>query len=341
MRINSLAALVVFGFSSAAFSQGGQDGHIVGTERAPGSTEAANAMAVTPLAHVEQRGTGSIDLILIPGLSCDWRVFEAFMERNKGAYRMWAVTLPGFGGSAAPPLPANSKLTELAWLNNAESAILKLINEQKLVKPIVAGHSLGGHIAMRMAIRHGELIQRAVIIDSIPLFPPRLVPTDEDESPERRVVVAQSQNEVMRLIPPENWAKQQRGGMPFMVKSPERAKELAEMCAGVPRDTTIQYMCEMMVSDLRKSVQGVSVPMLVLSAVSADFGAEGVQQQKNTVAEQFKGSNANVQVVYFEDTRHFVMDDRPKELDAAIAAFVAGKPVSGVASSVPAAAPSK
>ena len=37
---------------------------------------------VTPLAHVEERGTGPITMILIPGLSCDWRIYDAFMRRG-------------------------------------------------------------------------------------------------------------------------------------------------------------------------------------------------------------------------------------------------------------------
>lgn len=311
-----------------AFAQGGQDGHVVGRERMPATPQPAapgvgGPATFSPLAHVEQRGTGPVDLILIPGLSCDWRVFNAFMDRNAERYRMWAVTLPGFGGSDAPPLAKDAKLTDLVWLTNAERGVLKLIEDQKITKPYVAGHSLGGHVAMRLATRHPEAVAGVIAIDSIPLYPPRVVAPDEEETPERRVITAQSQNEVMRIIPPENWKKQQVGGMRYLVKSPDRATQLGEMCSGVPRDTTVQYMCEMMVSDLRPALKKTPTRVLVLPALSLDGGVEAMNQARRVIAEQFEGMPPNIQVAYFEDTRHFIMDDRPAELDRAIAAFVA------------------
>lgn len=337
MRRHLLALASLALVPALALAQGGTDGHIVGTERTPAEPASKSpappnvALApISPLAHVEQRGTGPINLILIPGLACDWRVFDAFMDRNKDGYRMWAVTLPGFGGSSPPPLPKDAKLTDLTWLNNAEAAILKLIDEQKIDKPFVAGHSMGGHLAMRLATRHPDRVRGIISIDGLPLFPPRVIPPDEDETPARRAVMAQSQNEVMRLIPPENWAKQQTGGMRYMVKSTDRAKQLGEMCAAVPRDTTIQYMCEMIVSDLRHDLQRTNSPILVVSALSLDAGQDAMKELRRSIAEQFSGAPANVQIAFFEDSRHFVMDDRPKELDAAIAAFVRRERVADV-----------
>lgn len=329
----TLASLALL--PSLAIAQGGKDGHLVGTEHAPGepapavaSSPSGNASAaVTPLAHIEQRGSGPVNLVLIPGLACDWRVFDALMDRNKDRYRMWAVTLPGFGGSSSPPLPKDAKLTDLVWLNNAEAAILKALDDQKIEKPYIAGHSMGGHIAMRLALRHPDRVRGVIAIDGLPLFPPRVIPLDEEETPARRAVMAQSQSEVMRLIPPENWAKQQAGGMRYMVKSTDRAKELGEMGSSVPRDTTVQYMCEMIVSDLRKDLQSTKVPMLIVCALSLDLNQEMRQENRRSIAEQFAGTPTTVQVAFFEDSRHFVMDDRPKELDDAIAAFVRGEKV--------------
>ena len=67
-------------------------------------TNAAHAKplpAPEGLAHVERVGTGPVDLVLIPGLACDWRVWEDFLQRNARRYTMYAVTLPGFGGAPA------------------------------------------------------------------------------------------------------------------------------------------------------------------------------------------------------------------------------------------------
>src|SRR5262245_47521140 len=60
--------------------------------------------AVTPLGHVEVRGTGPVPVVLIPNLVMDWTIFESFMQRNSEKFTMYAVTLPGFAGSAPPPM---------------------------------------------------------------------------------------------------------------------------------------------------------------------------------------------------------------------------------------------
>jgi pimeloyl-ACP methyl ester carboxylesterase len=39
---------------------------------------------------------------------------------------------------------------------------------------------------------------------------------------------------------------------------------------------------------------------------------------------QFSAASPAVRLVGFDDCRHFVMDDRPAELDAAIAEFLSG-----------------
>ena len=43
----------------------------------------------------------------------------------------------------------------------------------------------------------------------------------------------------------------------------------------------------------------------------------------------------DVTLAFFEDTRHFIMDDRPAELDLAIEYFLAGKPVQGYSAPSP------
>lgn len=58
------------------------------------------------LGAVKKFGTGIQSLILIPGLGFDNSVFDDFMEANKSRYRMYAVTLAGYGGTPAPPMPS-------------------------------------------------------------------------------------------------------------------------------------------------------------------------------------------------------------------------------------------
>lgn len=283
----------------------------------------ADGAAITPLAHVEERGNGPITLILVPGLSCDWRVYETFMERSKDRYRMFAVTLPGFGGSEPPKLPEGAGIASGVWLDNAEAAILKLIDERKLEKPVVVGHSMGGHLATRMAIHHGDRLRATVAIDGLPLFPPN--PPGVRENPKARLQMAESMRAQTAGMPVDAWRASQKRSLAAMVKDPARAAKLAEMCAVVPPATTAQYMGEMMVSDLRPELARIRIPSLTISAVMSDYGPDAAAAMKESIRMQFSTASPSVRLVAFDDCRHFVMDDRPAELDAAIAEFLAGR----------------
>src|SRR5262245_43210623 len=57
------------------------------------------------LGAVVERGHGPIDMILVCGFGLGASVFEGFMHRNAARYHMYAVTLPGFEGTPAPPMP--------------------------------------------------------------------------------------------------------------------------------------------------------------------------------------------------------------------------------------------
>lgn len=283
---------------------------------------------VTPLAHVEERGTGPITMILIPGLSCDWRIYDAFMTRNASKYRMLAVTLPGFGGSTAPPIAADASPMDGKWLLNAQAAILKLIQERKLDKPVIVGHSLGGHLAIQLAAGHGEHIKSAISIDGLPLFPPP--PPGQPDTAEARATMVKQFGIMMNSMPVESWADGQKRSVAMLVTDPARAKVLGEICAEVPKANTVEYMLEMIGSDLRPQMGKIQIPLLTISAVSNDAGPEMAANIRAVVRDEFKGASPSVKLVTFEDSRHFIMDDRPADLDQAIATFLAGGKVDDV-----------
>lgn len=304
---------------------------------APAAKSPPASIPLTPLAHVEERGTGAIPMILVPGLSCDWRVFDAFMTRNTDKYKMYAVTLPGFGGSAPPALPESASPMDGLWLLNAEAAILKLIEERKLDKPVLVGHSVGGHLAIRLAATHGDKFRKAISIDGLPLYPPPR-PDFPDTRESREMMVAQM-GAMIRQVPPERWTELQKGSVANLVTDQKRATELGEMCAVVPQSTTVEYVTEMMGSDQRSKVAGIKIPLLTISAMSSEASQEMIANARKMVREEFKDAPPNVTLVTFLGTRHFVMDDRPADLDRAVATFVAGGTVTDLPAPTAAPAP--
>lgn len=282
----------------------------------------------TPLPHVEVSGTGPVPVVLIPGLACDWTVFKSFMARNAPRYTMHAVTLPGFGGSQPPPVPAEATGADDVWLTNAERAIVQYVLKQKLDRPVVIGHSLGGQLAYRLAARHSEYFRAGVSLDGLPAFP--LAPPGTPFSKEQRRVLVNSQVwPSMKVMTDAQWAEQTRSTLTSWVKDQARAKELGDLCAAVPGAVAGRYLTELFASDASEDLANIKLPFLAIAAISdADQpGArrEDARQVWGTAFARFPG----LQLVIFENTRHFVTEDAPAELDRAIEQFVAGKPVEG------------
>jgi N-formylmaleamate deformylase len=52
-------------------------------------------------------------------------------------------------------------------------ALADYIRKNNLDKPVVVGHSLGGYLALLLAVKYPDLPGKLVIVDSYPTWPAR------------------------------------------------------------------------------------------------------------------------------------------------------------------------
>jgi pimeloyl-ACP methyl ester carboxylesterase len=109
---------------------------------------------------VVTKGSGP-DVILIPGLTASRDVWNGTVAALPG-YRYHLVQVAGFGGS---PAAGNGKGPVVAPV--AEE-LARYIAANKLVRPAVVGHSMGGTIATMLAARHPERVGKAMVVDMLP-----------------------------------------------------------------------------------------------------------------------------------------------------------------------------
>lgn len=287
----------------------------------------------TALAGIETRGTGPVHVVLIPGLASDWTVWEAFMLRNGERYTMHAVTLPGMGGSKAPAMPAQDERlwSDDVWLLNAERALVAGIDGLKMTgPPVVMGHSMGGHLALRLAQNHPEKVSSAVMVDGYaawPLSGANVIPIEG-----RRGMV----NNQMSTWFDAAIAGNDGAGLKRMFATGTinegRGQALAEMAMKTPFEWTKRYMLELCASDLTPGLRTLKRPVLVLAAVlsaepapapAADGAAPADPRDtaRGIWRRQFEGAD-KVTLEFVEGSGHFVMDDQPGRLDALVEAFV-------------------
>jgi pimeloyl-ACP methyl ester carboxylesterase len=109
------------------------------------------------IGYVELNPEGAKTLIFVHGLGSYlkfWR-YQLDVMAGKG-YRVIALDLPGYGKSDKP--------REFPYTMEAFAEVLhELIGQLGLDRPIVVGHSMGGHIAMTHAILHPGEAQALVL----------------------------------------------------------------------------------------------------------------------------------------------------------------------------------
>lgn len=109
--------------------------------------------------HYAEAGDG-IPLILLHANPGDRRDWDAVVPPLAARCRVIAVDWPGYGESPAPEPPSSASASACA------GALEDLIDALALAPAIVAGNSVGGYCAARLAIARPEAVRALVLVDS-------------------------------------------------------------------------------------------------------------------------------------------------------------------------------
>jgi pimeloyl-ACP methyl ester carboxylesterase len=109
-----------------------------------------------------EQGSGPRALLALHGMLelPGWTDYHRLLADR---FRVIAPSHPGFGGSTRP-----------AWLDSVDDlalCYLELIDQLRLDRPIVLGHSFGGWIAAEMAIRCPRSLGGLVLVDAVGIRP--------------------------------------------------------------------------------------------------------------------------------------------------------------------------
>jgi pimeloyl-ACP methyl ester carboxylesterase len=97
-------------------------------------------------------------LVLLPGMSHTAHVFDSFAPRFTDRFHVLALTLRGHGASSAPAHPYT--------VDSLAADVHGVLDALKLKDVVLVGHSLGGHVANRVAALYPTLVARVVYLDA-------------------------------------------------------------------------------------------------------------------------------------------------------------------------------
>ncbi len=269
----------------------------------------ATAPAFTPTAFaVKVAGTGR-PVILIPGLACGGDVWDGTVAHLGGKVQTHVVTLAGFAGQPAIPPP---------FLSTVHDQLVEYIKANKLVHPIVIGHSLGGVMALWLAETDPD-VAAVIDVDGLPFL---AATADEAVTVDKAKAGATQMQQQITAMPAGALPKMMRQFMTSMITKPA---DLDRVMVDVEKSdpTTIgQAFYDLFTLDLRPQLAMIKVPLLIVAA-----GDNG-EHSDMTPALWHKQIDAipHVDLQVVPGAKHFVMLDAPDAFYALVDGFLAKAP---------------
>ncbi|HWW11275.1 MAG TPA: alpha/beta hydrolase, partial [Brevundimonas sp.] len=250
------------------------------------------------------------DIILIPGLTSSPEVWDGLTEQLKGRYRVHRVHIQGFAGA-----PAEDNATGPVSAPVAED-LARYIAEQRLNKPVVIGHSMGGTIAMMLAARHPDSVGKLMVVDMVPFMGAMFgAPgaTAESVTP-----IANQIYTSMSTGTREAYNTQATASIISMIKTESlRAGPIRDMETSDQQVAASSFR-ELIVTDLRSELPRITAPTEVLYVL---FNGQTPEFTDMVYRMSYQGL-PGAELKRIDDSAHFIMLDQPAAFAAEVNAFL-------------------
>ncbi|MGX5685659.1 alpha/beta fold hydrolase [Chryseobacterium cucumeris] len=238
--------------------------------------------------EVKKTGKGDQALIFIPGFASSGDVWNETTAKFEKDFTCYTLTMAGFAGTKPQ---TDASFTD--W----ERGIAAYIKDNKIKKPILIGHSMGGGLALAIAADYPELAGKIIIVDTLPclaaLSDPHFTSKENNNcSP----AIAQ-----LTAMNDEQFRKMQTQAMPRLLADTSMQETVINWSMKSDRKTFAKMYCDFYNTDLREKIKNIQCPSLIL--LESYFVT-----LKPTIENQYKNlKNANMQ--YASKGLHFIMYD--------------------------------
>jgi len=222
-------------------------------------------------------------LLFIHGAGCTGEVFSE--------------QLRVFAGSRAPNLPGHLCAGSPASIGEFADAIAALAQRERLQNVALAGHSMGGAIALELALRRPQWLQSVVVLGGGARM--RVAPAFLDG-------LEANFEETARTL---------AAGSFFANPSAERVDAAVAMMKTVGRAQTLRDFGACDAFDVLERLAEIAVPLLALTGEE-----DRLMPPKfaSALADRVRSGRARI----LSGAGHFVMVERPAETNATVAAFL-------------------
>jgi pimeloyl-ACP methyl ester carboxylesterase len=259
------------------------------------SCTVAHRPVTVPLAggslFVDDGGRGGVPILFVHGNGGSSQQWKAQLEHFRSGRRAVAIDLPGFGASTAA---ANGDYSLEAIANAIDRAVTAI----RLDRFVIAGHSYGGAVVAKYAAMHPEKVAGVIYVDSAA----------------GAITLSEAQqNQFLAALRADRMKVVRAWFAPLLKPSPQSVSDA--VFASVERSTPeafIGALLSLTSYDAKALVDAYHGPRLAI--VAADLETPASFQKQFPAIEAVRIANAG----------HWLMLDKPEEVNAAIDRFLAG-----------------
>ena len=251
--------------------------------------------------EVKKTGEGKQSLIFIPGFSCSGEVWNETTSVFEKDYTCYVLTMAGFAG-----VPPQSDPTFQSW----EKGIANFIEQFKIEKPVIIGHSMGGGLAMALAADYPQLISKIVVVDALPCLAALMDKSFKSkDTNDCSAIISQ-----ITSATNDEFYQMQMKSVPQMLADTSKQTLVVDWSVKSDRKTLAEMYCDFSNTDLREKTALIECPALILlESYFVNF--------KPAINEQFKNlKTANIQ--YATKGLHFIMYDDTEWYNEQLISFI-------------------
>lgn len=250
-------------------------------------------------------------VILIPGLMSDARVWNDLSRVLEKRYQLHLVNIAGFAETPAVPNPSLLKVKQ---------QLLDYIEQNKLDKPAIIGHSLGGFMAMWVASDSPDSVGPIISVDGLPFIGPVFTQTNTS-TVESLASQAAQMRDMYSAMTSQQLSMQSRYGLSHQATSIEAQNTVMAMIEPSDPATVGEALFTLLSTDLRQDIGKINTPLLLLGAT----GGLTEKAQKQAAKQLYKQQLAalpQAKLVMNNQSRHFIMLDDPNWLTKQVVEFL-------------------
>ena len=231
-------------------------------------------------------------LLLIHGYLSSGDVFDELAAKLKGDYRVISLDLPGAGISEV--------VGEVHTMEFMADVAIGVLEQCGVERATVAGHSMGGYVALEMLRSHPEMIEKLVLMHAIPTADS----AEKQAERERELkILAEGKKDILAHLAPEHsFAPQNRKRMA------EEMEAMAERIILTEDEGAMAQLRGLLArGDQSEALKGSDVPLCFIlgrhdERVSPERAAE--------VVAEYPAAN----VVWLEESGHFGFLEEPEKV---------------------------